>query len=145
MKTKNSTILMFILVFTGITLCYSQGWTENSLALSFFPKKMTYTCPNQGPAAAKTVVVKVKYNEKNEMEPISAAYKNDPKITLGFREVDQTYLRIRGNGKVRVGIYKNSVQTSGSIGCTKKNLPVLFEGNGEKVWFIYETNVNIKK
>ena len=56
---------MFILVFTGITLCYSQGWTEDNLTLGgFFPEKMSFTCPNQGPAADKTIVVHVEYNKK---------------------------------------------------------------------------------
>lgn len=150
MKTKNRTILMFILVFTGITIFYSQGWTEENLTLGgFLPEKISFTCPNQGPGADRTVVVHVEYNKNGKLMPLRAEDKTDPKNKLKFRRIDQPYFIMRGKKpshspatahgigiELRVGKLKISGPPTGSIYCTKNNLPVLTQGRN--VWFIVQ-------
>ena len=148
MKTKNMTILMFILVFAGITLCYSQGWAFRSLAteepLSVAMERL-FTCTNQGPTADKTVEVRVSYKISNgvsEPEKVSAEDKTDPKNSLKAVQVKQPYIFMKEKNptnlkdpQVRAGASVNTGPPHGSIICTKNNYPVFV--CGDQAWFIY--------
>jgi hypothetical protein len=139
MKTKYRTILMFIIVFTGITLCYSQGLTENSTTLSFSPKKVIITCPEHDEAAAQSIEVNFIYNEeKGELEKLTAEDLTDQKTTLYARELNEAYIVMKGTkpDTIRVGTLKRSGPPGGSWGCTEKNLPYIIVG--PRVWFIYK-------
>lgn len=148
MKTKNMTILMFILVFTGITLCYSQGWAFRSLAteepFQSVDMERLFTCTNQGPAADKTVEVQVSYKISNgisEPEKVSAKDKTDPKNSLKAVQVKQPYIFMKEKNltnpkdpQVRAGASVNTGPLYGSIICTKNNYPVFV--CGDQAWFI---------
>ena len=140
MKIKNKTSLMFILVFTGITLCYSQGWADGSIVLQIF------TCTNQGPAADMTVAVHVSYNESSGIPENVLAVDTtvpDKPQPLKSRLVKQPYHFMKEKNptdpkypKVRAFPSLNTLPRTGSIICTNKNYPV-FVG-GDKAWFIYK-------
>jgi hypothetical protein len=149
MKTKIMTILIFILVFTWITLCYNQGWAFRSSTtdpLQIVDKERLFTCTNQGPAADKTVEVLVNYkiyNGKSEPEKVSAEDKTDTKTPLKALRVKQPYFFMREKNptnpeepQIRVGKSVNTGPPHGSIICTKNNYPVFVWGN--QAWFIDE-------
>lgn len=167
MKTKNMTILMFILVFAGITLCYSQGWAFRSLTteplqsvdkeslLTTEPfqsvnMERLFTCTNQGPANDKIVEVQVSYKISNgisEPEKVSAEDKTDPKNSLIALQVKQPYIFMKEKNptnpkepQVRAGESLNTGPPHGAIICTKNNYPVFVCGN--QAWFIKNDNRN---
>jgi len=139
MKAKNKTILVLILVFAGITVCYSQGWTDSRLPLGVIPLKMEFTCKKQGPLGDKTVVVYVKYNGKGEIPEVSAKDKTDPENPLDAKPISQPYFQLRekkpNNPEVRAGQIENTGPDNGSIICTRKNYPVFVWR--DQAWFIY--------
>lgn len=94
MKTKIKTIIMFILVFTGITLCYSVGWADSGLLL---PTDIFYTCSNCGPAADKRIEIRVSFKRSDKLYErieISAKDITDPKNLLKADLVENPSIRM---------------------------------------------------
>ena len=145
MKTKNKTILMFILILTGITLCYSQGWADGS---SVLPGEIFFTCTNQGPAADKTVEVQVRYVKVDvsynkyiwKPKEVLAVDKTDPKNPqeLKPRSVSQHYFFMKDKNGPRIRAFPgvNTGPPQGGIICSIKNYPVFVWGG--QAWFIYK-------
>lgn len=146
MKTKNLTILLFILVFIGITICYSQGRAFRSSDTVFLERDRYFTCTNQGPTADKTVVVQVSYNDSRGIpEKVVAVDTTIPEKPqrLEIRLVKQPYFFMREKNptnpkdpKIHAFPGVKMGPLAGSAICTKNNYPVFVWG--DQAWFIYE-------
>lgn len=135
---------MFVLGVAGITISYSQGWTEDRLPLSDFTQKIEFTCKKQGPLGNKTVLVEVEYRGKSEISEISAKDQTDPKNYLVAKPIRQPYIKLIEinsiDPKKRAGRIENTGPSQGSMICTKNNYPIFLLGN--QAWFIYEKKNN---
>jgi hypothetical protein len=137
---------MFIFVFTGITLCYSQERAFRSSNTIFLERDRYFTCTNQGPKANKTVVVQVSYDESKGIPDKVVAVDTtliDKPQRLETRLVIQPYLFMREKNptspkdpKVRAFPVVKIGPRAGSVICTKNNYPVFVWG--DHAWFIYE-------
>ena len=145
MKTRYKTILMFILILTGITLCYSQGWADGS---SVLPGEIFFTCTNQGPDADRTIEVQVRYSKVDlsynkyiwKPREVLAVDKTDPQKPqkINLESVRQHYFFMKEKNGPRVRAFQG-IKTGpphGGIFCAKKNYPVFVWGS--QAWFIYK-------
>ena len=153
MKTNNRTILMFILVFTGITIFCSQGWAEKSSTINFSSNKMIITCSGKGFLEVVKTEVTFIY-EGNELIDLEAEDITNPENTLIAKEIPEPWFKMIGKKELPVGPLKKSgptagagyeerhgrIKTSGPPGgagcCTLDNLPIVIVGN--RVWFLYK-------
>ena len=146
MKTQNKIILMSILIFTGITLNYSQGWAFSSSAIKKLERISSFTCEKQGPDADMTVEVLVRYNQ-NSGKPVKVwaveKIDDDYQQELKFRKVIKPYFFGKEKNptdptkpKSYAFQAKDTGPPPGATICTKNNYPVFVYSN--KAWFFFK-------